>query len=73
MGVGPDLRVGLAIVRSEVGQGVDPIIRIVQLDDLFGAERVLVVTTSPDEAAQQLRDWLRSMIGGQDVSGTPDG
>jgi hypothetical protein len=70
--VGPDSRIGLAIVRSEVSQGLGPIIRIVRLDDLFGTERVLVITTSPDEAAQSLREWLWEMIGGQDIGGAGD-
>lgn len=54
--------VGVAIVRAIVEGGERPIIRVLRMDDLFGAERVLGTTVSPDEAAAMIRDWLAAVI-----------
>lgn len=55
-------RVSLAIVRAVVGDGSSPVIRVLRVDDLFRDEQVLGTTTSPDEAASLIRDWLRTVI-----------
>lgn len=54
--------VGLAVVRAIVDDGPTPVIRVVQMDDLFRSERVLGTTTSPDIAATLIRDWLISVL-----------
>lgn len=54
--------VGIAVIRAMVESGPRPVIRILEVADLFGDERVLSVTTSADEAAEIIRDWLRKMI-----------
>jgi hypothetical protein len=52
----------LAVVRAIVDDGPTPVIQVVQMDDLFRSERVLLTTTSPDVAAAQIRDWLVSVV-----------
>ncbi len=59
------VRVGLAIVRAVVEDGSDPVIRVLRMDDLFRDEQVVGTTSSPDEAAGMIRDWLVSVIQGQ--------
>jgi hypothetical protein len=54
--------VGIAVIRAMVESGPHPVIRILEVSDLFGEEHVLSVTTSADEAAKIIRDWLRKMI-----------
>jgi hypothetical protein len=54
--------VGIAVIRAMVESGPRPVIRIMEITDLFAGERVLSVTTSADEAAETIRDWLRKMI-----------
>lgn len=56
-------RIGLAIVRAVVEQGPPPVIRVIRIDDLFRDEHVLGVTSSPDEAAAMIRDWLTGVLG----------
>jgi hypothetical protein len=58
-------RVGLAIVRAVVEDGPHPVIRVLQMGDLFRDEQVVGITSSPDEAAGMIRDWLVSVIRGQ--------
>ena len=58
-------RVGLAIVRVVVEGRSDPVIRVLRMDDLFRDEQVLGTTSSPDEAAGMVRNWLESVIRGQ--------
>lgn len=55
--------VGLAIVRAVVEEGPQPVIRVIQMDDVFADERMLGVTSSPDDAARMIRDWLVGVIG----------
>lgn len=54
--------VGLAIVRAVVEQGPPPVIRVLRIDDLFRDEHVLGVTSSPEEAAAMIRDWLVGVV-----------
>lgn len=54
--------VGLAIVRAVVDDGPDPVIHVLRMDDLFRDEQILGTTTSPDEAAAMIREWLISVI-----------
>jgi hypothetical protein len=54
--------VALAIVRAVVDDGPQPLIRVLRIDDLFRDEQVLGTTTSPDEAARLIGDWLSSVI-----------
>ena len=54
--------VGLAIVRAVVADGPDPVIHVLRMDDLFRDEQILGTTTSPDEAAAMIREWLISVI-----------
>ena len=58
-------RVGLAIVRAVVEDGPDPVIRVMKMDDLFRDEQVVGTTSSPDEAAAMIRDWLVAVIRGK--------
>ena len=66
--------VALAIVRAVVDDGPQPLIRVLRIDDLFRDEQVLGITTSPDEAARLIRDWLSTVIARRrDVPGGDDG
>ena len=61
----PPSRVGLAIVRAVVEEDAGPTIRILRLDDLFRDEQVIGITSSPDEAAAIIGEWLHSMVSGR--------
>jgi hypothetical protein len=65
-------RVSLAIIRAVVEDRPNPVIRILRIDDLFRDEQVLGTTTSPDEAASLIRDWLQSVIARRDDSARAD-
>jgi hypothetical protein len=54
--------VSVAIIRTVVEPGPRPVIRILQISDLFENEHLLAVTTSVDEAARVIGDWLRDVI-----------
>jgi hypothetical protein len=51
----------VAVIRVLVDPSPRPIIRILALADLGGAEYILRITSSPDEAGQVIRDWLRDV------------
>lgn len=51
-----------------VEAGPRPVIRILQIGDLFRDEHVLAVTTSVDEASQIIRDWLQDVLGASEAS-----
>jgi hypothetical protein len=55
-------RVGLAIVRAVVDEAGTPLIRVLSIDDIFGDERVIVMTSSPDRAGAAVTEWLRSLL-----------
>jgi hypothetical protein len=55
-------RVAIAVVRTVIEPRVQPVIRILEVSDLFRDERVLGVTTSADEAADIVLDWLRAVV-----------
>ena len=54
--------VGIAVVRAVVEDGQRPVIRILEVADVLGDEHVLGMTTSPEEAAEIVVGWLRSVI-----------
>ena len=54
--------VGIAVVRAVVEDGRRPVIRILEVADVWGDELVLGVTTSPEEAAEIVAGWLRAVI-----------
>jgi hypothetical protein len=62
MSSGPRSAVGVAIIRAFVGPGPSPVIRILEVADLFQDERVLHVTTSSRDAARVVRNWLDEVI-----------
>lgn len=54
--------VRVAVIRAIV-KPPDPVIRIIELNELYRNEHVLHTTTSPDEAAEVVRAWLVDVIG----------
>ena len=54
--------IALAIVRADLRQGPHPFIHVVSVEELFGPERVLLVTTSTDEAVLAIRSWLEGVV-----------
>jgi len=55
--------IALAIVRADLRQGPYPFIHVVSVDELFGPERVLLVTTSTGEAVVAIQRWLEQVAG----------
>lgn len=53
--------IGIAVIKIVVGRAPGPVIRILEVNELFRDEHVLTVTSSPDEAAGELRRWLHEM------------
>lgn len=54
--------VGIAVIRTVVEPGPRPVIRILELADLSRDPQVLAVTTSVEEAAQVIQDWLKEVV-----------
>jgi hypothetical protein len=49
---------GLAVIRAGVEDYPAPVIRILLVDDLLANHVVSTATTSPDDAAAMIREWL---------------
>jgi hypothetical protein len=58
--VNDSARWAVAVVRVIAGSGSGPVIRITELSDPLGDERVVSTTTSVDDAVAYLRGWLES-------------
>jgi hypothetical protein len=55
-------RVAIAVIRAIVDPAQAPVIRILEVRHLFMDDHVVRVTTSPDEAADVIRGWLRDVV-----------
>lgn len=54
------------MIRAVVEQGPRPVIRILEVGQLFRDEHALTVTTSPAEAAEVVRAWLEDVVNRSD-------
>jgi hypothetical protein len=54
--------VAIAVIRAVVAQGSRPVIRVLEVGQLFSDEHALAVTTSPGEAAEVVRAWLEDVV-----------
>lgn len=54
--------VAIAVIRTVVEPGPRPVIRILEIADLYRDAHVLAVTTSVQEAAQVITAWLNEVI-----------